>query len=91
MLIKAQDEPKISKEEENTVVLQVKKVPHQFIKEISKTVLRFQLDILRGIHADLASIAYEMNHLLGFQVLINVITRQETFHFTPNELRKQTN
>jgi hypothetical protein len=32
------------------------------------------LDILRGIHADLASLAYEVNHLLGFQILINVIT-----------------
>jgi hypothetical protein len=54
MLIKAQEEPKVTKEEENTVVL--------------------QLDILRGIHADLASLAYEVNHLLGFQILVTVIT-----------------
>ena len=26
-----------------------------------------QLDILRGIHADLATLANEVNHLLGFQ------------------------
>ena len=44
-LIKSVDEPKISKEEENTLLV--------------------QLDILRGIHADLATLSHEVSHLFG--------------------------
>jgi len=33
-----------------------------------------QLDILRGIHADLNALAQEVNHLLGFQILVHIIT-----------------
>lgn len=44
----------ISREEENTVIL--------------------QLDILRNIHSDLHTVAQEVNELLGFQLLINIIT-----------------
>ena len=44
-LIKSVDEPKISKEEENTLLV--------------------QLDILRGIHADLAALSHEVSHLFG--------------------------
>ena len=54
LLLKVTDEPKISKEEENTFI--------------------YQLDILRGIHADLNSLAHEVNHLLGFQILVHIIT-----------------
>ncbi len=34
----------------------------------------FQLDILRGIHANLNNLAHETNHLLGFQILVQIIT-----------------
>lgn len=54
MLIKGPEEQKISREEENTFIL--------------------QLDILRGIHADLASLSHEVSHLLGFQILVHLIT-----------------
>lgn len=53
-LLKVSDEPKVTKEEENTFIM--------------------QLDILRGIHADLATLANEVNHLLGFQILVQIIT-----------------
>ncbi len=53
-LIKQVDEPKVSKEEENTFIV--------------------QLDILRGIHADLAALSHEVSHLLGFQILVHLIT-----------------
>ena len=33
-----------------------------------------QLDILRGIHADLAALSHEVSHLLGFQILVHLIT-----------------
>ena len=33
-----------------------------------------QLDILRGIHADLASLSDEVSHLLGFQILVHLVT-----------------
>ena len=48
-LIKSVEEPKISKEEENTLIV--------------------QLDILRAIHADLATLSHEVSHLFGFQIL----------------------
>jgi len=56
MLIKGgpAEEQKISKEEENTFIL--------------------QLDILRGIHADLNAITQEVNKLVGFQFLVHLIT-----------------
>jgi len=56
MLIKGPgaEEQKISKEEENTFIL--------------------QLDILRGIHADLNIMTQEVNRLLGFQFLVHLIT-----------------
>lgn len=47
-------EREISREEENTVIL--------------------QLDILRSIHIDLHNVGKEMNELLGFQQLVNIIT-----------------
>lgn len=52
-LIKSVEEPKISREEENTFIV--------------------QLDILRGIHADLAALSTEVGHLFGFQILFHVI------------------
>jgi len=54
MLIKGgpAEEQKISKEEENTFIL--------------------QLDILRGIHADLNAMTQEVNKLLGFQFLVRL-------------------
>ena len=33
-----------------------------------------QLDILRGIHADLSALAQEVNHLLGFQIVVHLVT-----------------
>eukprot|EP00095_Tigriopus_kingsejongensis_P003812 maker-scaffold278_size225338-snap-gene-0.13 protein:Tk03812 transcript:maker-scaffold278_size225338-snap-gene-0.13-mRNA-1 annotation:"gustatory receptor 43a-like" len=54
VFLKAPEEPKISKEEENTFI--------------------YQMDILRGIHADLMGMANEVNHLLGFQILVHIIT-----------------
>ena len=54
-LIKSVEEPKISREEENTFIV--------------------QLDILRGIHADLAALSHEVSHLFGFQILFHVIAR----------------
>lgn len=53
-LIKSVEEPKISKEEENTLIV--------------------QLDILRAIHADLATLSHEVSHLFGFQILVHVVT-----------------
>jgi len=53
-LIKNVEEPKVSREEENTFIV--------------------QLDILRGIHADLASLSDEVSHLLGFQILVHLVT-----------------
>ena len=53
-LIKNVEEPKISREEENTFII--------------------QLDILRGIHADLAAASQAVSHLLGFQILVHLIT-----------------
>merc|ERR1711953_1394530 len=53
-LIKSVEEPKISKEEENTLIV--------------------QLDILRAIHADLATLSHEVSHLFGFQILVHVFT-----------------
>lgn len=32
------------------------------------------MDILRGIHADMMALANEVNHLLGFQILVHIIT-----------------
>ena len=34
----------------------------------------YQLDILRGIHADLSALAQEVNHLLGFQIVVHLVT-----------------
>lgn len=53
-LINNVEEPKVSREEENTFII--------------------QLDILRGIHADLAALSHEVSHLLGFQILVHLIT-----------------
>eukprot|EP00091_Calanus_sinicus_P007370 TRINITY_DN18397_c0_g1_i1.p1 TRINITY_DN18397_c0_g1~~TRINITY_DN18397_c0_g1_i1.p1 ORF type:complete len:207 (-),score=4.85 TRINITY_DN18397_c0_g1_i1:110-730(-) len=33
-----------------------------------------QLDILRGIHSDLHNVGQEINQLLGFQMLVNLVT-----------------
>jgi len=54
LLFKGPEEQKVSKEEENTFIL--------------------QLDILRGIHADLSALAQEVNHLLGFQIVVHLVT-----------------
>jgi hypothetical protein len=54
LLLKGPEEQKVSKEEENTFIL--------------------QLDILRGIHADLSALAQEVNHLLGFQIVVHLVT-----------------
>jgi len=53
-LIKNCEEPKISREEENTFIV--------------------QLDILRGIHADLSSLSQEVSQLFGIQMLFHVIS-----------------
>jgi len=53
-MIKNVEEPKVSREEENTFLI--------------------QLDILRGIHADLSALSHEVSHLLGFQILVHLIT-----------------
>ena len=52
-LIKSVEEPKVSRDEENTFLV--------------------QLDILRGIHADLATLSNEVGSLFGFQILFHVI------------------
>jgi len=46
-------------------------------KEISRdeeTTVILQLDILRGIHSDLHTVGQEINQLLGFQMLVNLVT-----------------
>merc|ERR1719431_1159612 len=46
-------------------------------KEISRdeeTTVILQLDILRGIHSDLHTVGQEINQLLGFQVLVHLVT-----------------
>merc|ERR1719167_496 len=46
-------------------------------KEISRdeeTTVILQLDILRGIHSDLHNVGQEINQLLGFQMLVNLVT-----------------
>jgi len=46
-------------------------------KEISReeeSTVILQLDILRGIHSDLHNVGQEINSLLGFQMLINLIS-----------------
>jgi len=46
-------------------------------KEISRdeeTTVILQLDILRGIHSDLHHIGQEINNLLGFQILVSLVT-----------------
>lgn len=54
LFLKSPEEPKLTKEEENTFII--------------------QMDILRGIHADMMALANEVNHLLGFQILVHIIT-----------------
>ncbi len=39
-----------------------------------RSIFNFQLDILRGIHADLATLSNEVNHLLGFQILVHLVS-----------------
>jgi len=46
-------------------------------KEISRdeeTTVILQLDILRGIHSDLHNVGQEINQLLGFQILVHLVT-----------------
>jgi len=46
-------------------------------KEISReeeSTVILQLDILRGIHSDLHGVGQEINHLIGFQMLVNLLT-----------------
>jgi len=46
-------------------------------KEISReeeTTVILQLDILRGIHSDLHHVGQEINNILGFQILITLVT-----------------
>lgn len=46
-------------------------------KEITReeeTTVILQLDILRGIHSDLHLVGGEINQLLGFQMLVNLVT-----------------
>lgn len=46
-------------------------------KEISRdeeTTVILQLDILRGIHSDLHNVGQEINQLLGFQMLVHMVT-----------------
>lgn len=46
-------------------------------KEISRdeeSTVILQLDILRGIHSDLHTVGQEINQLVGFQMLVNLVT-----------------
>jgi len=46
-------------------------------KEISRdeeTTVMLQLDIIRGIHSDLHNVGQEINQLLGFQILVHLVT-----------------
>jgi len=46
-------------------------------KEISReeeTTVMLQLDILRSIHSDLHNVGQEINQLLGFQLLVHIVT-----------------
>ena len=88
LLFKGPEEQKVSKEEENTFILQVfiwrneTKLKFDFNYSQDNQKLQyitwksniFQLDILRGIHADLSSLAQEVNHLLGFQIVVHLVT-----------------
>merc|ERR1739844_267258 len=40
-----------------------------------ETTVILQLDILRGIHSDLHNVGQEINQLLGFQILVHLVTR----------------
>ena len=87
LLLKGPEEQKVSKEEENTFILQVNwklEIPQKptiinsncflWILYINKAHNYLQLDILRGIHADLSALAQEVNHLLGFQIVVHLVT-----------------
>lgn len=63
-------------------------------KEISReeeNTFILQLDILRGIHSDLHNVGQEINHLLGFQMLVNLMSSTIVlimfgFYFTSSAL-----
>ena len=44
------------------------------ISRDEEATVMIQLDILRGIHSDLHHVSEEVNTLLGFQMLANMIT-----------------
>jgi hypothetical protein len=46
----------------------------QEISREEETTVILQLDILRGIHSDLHLVGQEINQLLGFQILVHLIT-----------------
>merc|ERR1712099_44659 len=41
---------------------------------MGETTVILQLDILRGIHSDLHNVGQEINQLLGFQILVHLVT-----------------
>merc|ERR550534_1146833 len=53
--------------------LLMKSNDHEISREEESTVI-LQLDILRDIHSDLHNVGQEINSLLGFQMLINLIS-----------------
>merc|ERR1719204_824144 len=44
------------------------------ISREEETTVILQLDILRGIHSDLHNVGQEINQLLGFQILVHLVT-----------------
>merc|ERR1719392_612672 len=53
--------------------LLMKSNEHEISREEETTVI-LQLDILRGIHSDLHNVGQEINQLLGFQILVHLVT-----------------
>merc|ERR1712158_333748 len=53
--------------------LLMKSNDHEISREEETTVI-LQLDILRGIHSDLHNVGQEINQLLGFQILVHLVT-----------------
>merc|ERR1712045_284396 len=53
--------------------LLIKSNDHEISREEETTVI-LQLDILRGIHSDLHNVGQEINQLLGFQILVHLVT-----------------
>ena len=68
IMMKSHDK-EISREEETTVMLQV-----FHAREVILVHNLDQLDILRSIHSDLHNVGQEINQLLGFQLLVHIVT-----------------